>query len=101
MAWGLPAYYKITLENKSKHSISSVFEILNSSSFTIKNETDDIINITSNLSMMSWGEDIEIRFHDNSITINSKCSGFFPQIYDYGKNKKNVDEIINLINRIN
>ena len=52
------------------------------------------------INQSSWGEEIEIRFvNDNTLCVTSKC--VLPlQIFDSGKNKKNVQSIIGKIGEI-
>jgi len=93
MAFGFPAYYESTLENKVNYSKSDLLELIKKTYLLIEFHTDNMIYVKSKVNMWSWGEKIEIKLHDNSITIKSKC--FFPlQCVDWGKNKENVCELI-------
>ncbi len=45
----------------------------------------------------SWGEKLTVRFTDDGrIEIESKCSPF-PQLLDWGKNRKNVEQFLKLL----
>ena len=65
-------------------------------------DTSDANRFTARISINqnSWGEDIEIRFvSENTLRITSKC--ILPlQIFDSGKNKKNVQSIITKIDEL-
>jgi hypothetical protein len=43
---------------------------------------------------LSWGERVEIRFHDNYVYVNSICGpSSWPSIASWGQNRKNVEFI--------
>lgn len=43
-------------------------------------------------SWVSWGEEVRMRVMDNSVVIESKCTG--SQLVDWGKNKKNITRFL-------
>ncbi len=95
MALGLPSYYKKVLDQST---VSDFRERLDASldtlPFTVKRKDADKVVLKAGWSVWSWGENIKIDFSDNkSVTIISKC--VFPlQWIDYGKNKENVELLI-------
>ena len=48
-------------------------------------------------SLSSWGEEVSVKIDNGVSTIKSECTG--SQIIDWGKNKRNVNELINVIER--
>jgi rhomboid protease GluP len=49
-------------------------------------------------SMSSWSEEVEVRMNDTTVTLQSQCTG--NQIVDWGKNKKNIEELIVIIEEL-
>ena len=99
MAFGFPAYHtelyksdkdNIDLLNKIKEGIMSL-------GWKVSSQTSNKIIGSTSVSLMSWGEKLEIVKTDkNSCTITSKCS--LPiQCVDYGKNKSNVMKLISIL----
>lgn len=88
-------HYKIEFEineaDKSYiyESIQEAFTIL---SWNIVTSTDAKIEGHTSLSLSSWGESITIEIGDTNATIESKCIG--NQLFDWGKNKKNVESLL-------
>ena len=96
MAFGFPAYHENILDNKVNYSISDLVKLLKNTKFLIISNDDNIVFIKSKINVWSWGEKIEIKLHDNLITIKSNCS--FPfQCIDWGKNKENVVQLITIL----
>ena len=100
MSFGFPAYHEETITlNKSKddfvQDLKSGFKKLN---WSIKNESDSEINASNKINFLSWGEKIIIKFLDsNRVSITSKC--VLPtQRFDWGKNGKNVNSLLSLLN---
>lgn len=76
--------------------------VLQSIEFAFKQLGWEIVNASENkieghtsLSLSSWGESINVEIHTNKVTIESKCVG--NQLFDWGKNKKNVDSLLEQI----
>ena len=101
MSIGFPAHYSASIKNKSNYSIKELIKILKKTTFIIQYNSDGNIFLKAQLNAWSWGESIKITLNkegDNSINILSKCT--FPlQILDWGKNKKNVDMIVELLSK--
>ena len=50
------------------------------------------------VSGFSWGEQVAIRLsYDGAVTVRSRCQGIMFQIFDWGKNKRNVDSFFDLL----
>jgi len=49
-------------------------------------------------SMSSWSEEVQIKIEVGNITIKSECTG--NQLFDWGKNRKNIDSFFASFNRI-
>ena len=104
MAFGIPAYHTEIITNSSNYSISNLVEMLNDNaknqldsgsnpSFMVDNFVADTIYVKSKANLWSWGEKIEIKLIGNSINITSKCA-LPTQIFDWGKNKQNIAQLI-------
>src|SRR5687768_4080617 len=50
------------------------------------------------VSMSSWSEEIKVTIENGITSLKSECTG--NQMVDWGKNKKNIDELITKINEI-
>ena len=101
MSIGFPAHYSASIKNKSNYSIEELIKILKKTTFIIQYNSDENIFLKAQLNAWSWGESIKITLNrntDNSINISSKCA--FPlQCVDWGKNKKNVNMIVELLSK--
>jgi hypothetical protein len=65
--------------------------------FTEKSKFKPLITAKSGITIWSFGETIQITFIDkNTIEIQSKCN-FPTQMFDWGKNEKNVHTLVDLI----
>jgi len=63
--------------------------------FTEKSKFKPLITAKSGMTIWSFGETIQIMFIDKkTVEIQSKCKS---QIFDWGKNKKNVNTLVDLI----
>ena len=98
MSFGFPAYHKEIIDNKANYSIIELVEFLKKSKVFVKIRDEETVYFKTKINFSSYGENVEIRLCDNLISINSKCS--FPfQFVDWGKNKKNVIELVNLFEK--
>lgn len=50
------------------------------------------------MSMSSWSEQVKLTMKDNAADLQSECMG--NQVVDWGKNKKNIENLINAINEL-
>jgi hypothetical protein len=70
-----------------------VIKAIKTSHWKIKrNEASKIVATVSGFpKTLSWGERVEIRFHDNYVYVNSICDpSNWPSIASWGQNRKNV-----------
>jgi rhomboid protease GluP len=49
-------------------------------------------------SMSSWSEEVKVKIDDNKANLKSECTG--NQIADWGKNKKNIENLISTFNEL-
>ncbi len=79
-----------------------IIEVITHSKFKLveaNNDTFEILAITS-ISFKSWGENLYIRFESvGNETIMKFCSVTLFQIFSWGKNEKNYDDLLNEIDR--
>ena len=76
---------------------NKVIEVIENSKFKIQLVNQDKFEIfaTSPMSFKSWGENIYIDFReDDGKTIMNFCSATISQIYSWGKNEQNYDQLI-------
>ena len=93
----LPHYiieFEINEADKSlvNQSIEFAFKQL---SWNIVSSSEHKIEGHTSLSLSSWGESIIIDISDTKVIIESKCVG--NQLFDWGKNKKNVESLLEQI----
>lgn len=93
----LPHYiieFEINEADKSlvNQSIEFAFKQL---SWNIVSSSAHKIEGHTSLSLSSWGESIIIDISDTKVIIESKCVG--NQLFDWGKNKKNVESLLEQI----
>lgn len=74
-----------------------VTEYLKSQGIKFKKK-ENVIEYSTGTNFFSWGEKIIILFQDEIVSVRSKCK-LPTQILDWGKNKKNVKNIINVISK--
>ncbi len=87
--------YTVSENVKNLHDI--IIKSVSELSWSIQEEKDNKIIAVVESGMLSWGEKVVInKLTDNEISIVSKCS--LPiQFIDYGKNRKNVESLIEKI----
>jgi hypothetical protein len=77
-----------------------VMEVVNDSKFKLvdtDNEKLEILAISS-ISFLSWGENLYISFETRGDeTVMKFCSSTLFQIYSWGKNEKNISDLLNEI----
>jgi len=49
-------------------------------------------------SMSSWSEEVKVKIDGNNANLKSECTG--SQIADWGKNKKNIENLISTFNEL-
>jgi hypothetical protein len=99
MAFGFPAYHTEIYQPKSENInlLDKIKDAIISLGWKIESKNSNQIIGSTSASLMSYGERIKIVIKENgSYSITSKCS--FPiQCIDYGKNRKNVIDIISFL----
>ena len=100
MGFGIPAQHGIQFSIAGGPSVearSAVLASLHVLGWSIRQETDQMIIASATMSAMSWGEKITVQFLPNgSISVCSACA--FPlQLVDWGKNRQNVERLLEAI----
>jgi len=75
-----------------------IIEVINSSDFKLVETNKEKLEILaiSTITFKSWGENLYISFETNgNETIMKFCSATLFQIYSWGKNEKNYDNLLN------
>ena len=92
MAINIPAKYKeeIVVNGKNQADLMKLaLETVNSLDWATKNVTSTDFYATVGFSFKSFSEVIHIEISKDTVSIESRCVGV--QIYDWGKNKDNVN----------
>jgi hypothetical protein len=79
-----------------------IIEVINHSDFKLVESDEDKFEILaiSTITFKSWGENLYIIFETKgNETIMKFCSSTLFQIYSWGKNEKNYDDLLNEIER--
>lgn len=81
--------YKIPRERAVLEALAT----LKDCGFNIKEQTNDSIIATSGISLLSWGEDLEIVFDKRADGVEV-CITSMPtaQLFDWGKSEDNISE---------
>lgn len=77
-----------------------IIEVINNSNFKLVETNKEKLEILaiSSLTFKSWGENLYISFETNgNKTIMKFCSTTLFQMYSWGKNEKNYDDLLNNI----
>ena len=97
MAIGFPAYHIQRLNLRDTNLRVSVSAALEQTGWTVLETTKHSIRAKIGINLLTFGETIRITFiDDKTIEIHSKCR-LPTQIFDWGKNKRNVNTLVNLI----
>mgnify|MGYP001219223479 FL=1 len=97
MAIGFPAYHIQRLNLRDTNLRVSVSAALEQTGWTVLETTKHSIRAKIGINLWTFGETIQITFiDDKTIEIHSKCR-LPTQIFDWGKNKRNVNTLVNLI----
>jgi rhomboid protease GluP len=95
MAFGFPASYSASVElsgdrPNARETVRSIFDLLG---WRYTENHADHFTATVPMSGSSWGEKVTVTLEPPGVLkIHSVCN--FPQIFDWGKNKRNVDSFI-------
>jgi hypothetical protein len=101
MSFGFPAYHQQTetfyLNSGNLYSlVKSAFAELR---WKVTMDTPSHLEASATLNLASWGEKISVSIEGMTATIVSKC--LLPtQCIDWGKNKKNVTTLLNMLRRL-
>ncbi|MCC5915413.1 MAG: hypothetical protein JJU46_13650 [Balneolaceae bacterium] len=95
MAIGLPAKYRKRINHPFTEKIIRKFDNpLFIHPFKLVKKIENRITLRAKWSVWSWGEIITVDFSDkDTISIASRCSVPF-QLFDWGKNRENVDRLV-------
>jgi hypothetical protein len=97
MALGFPAQYieQIEIEVDRDVARQAIVETLESLGWIYESPNRDSFLAKTDVNILSWGEKVSVEFTENAaLRIRSVCSML--QIFDWGKNKKNVDSFVAL-----
>lgn len=97
----MPAKYKqsISTDNLPDHVfIALAIEAAKSLGWNIGNKTENGFNAFTQFSMSSFGEEIKVSIEYGIADLKSECTG--NQLIDWGKNKKNITELIAAIDQL-
>ena len=93
-------HFKKSYEIPKDLMYEKIIEVIDNSKFKLvdtDNEKFEILAI-STITFKSWGENLYISFEtDGNNTIMKFCSTTLFQIYSWGKNEKNYDDLLNTI----
>jgi hypothetical protein len=93
-------YSEKTFDISKELMFEKIIEVINNSNFKLVEADKDKFEIfaITNISWKSWGENIYISFETNGDeTVMKFCSVTLFQIYSWGKNEKNYDDLLNEI----
>jgi rhomboid protease GluP len=101
MAFGLsPKHSKVvSLNGISKEDfLTLAIEAAKALNWNISQTTKNGFIAFTEFSMSSWSEEIKLEVDEESIRIKSECTG--NQLVDWGKNKKNIEELTETIDQL-
>ena len=96
MTFGFPAFHTedYSPDEGRADMRAAVITTIQAISWSIREESPNMIFASSSVSLRSWGEKVTVSFlPDNSISVTSKCS-LPTQCFDWGKNKINVQKFL-------
>ena len=94
MAFGFPASYcaETKIDKPEAEVFDSIKEILKKLNWPYLEKENEIL-ASASITLRSWGEKIKFSIKNgNALLIESKCVF---QVFDWGKNKNNVDRFLN------
>jgi len=100
MAIGFPAKYEKTVEMHLDRAVlrEAIEGVLDTLGWSYRSDTADEFTARAPLTGFSWGERVTIHLsYDGVVSVKSKCEGVMFQIFDWGKNKQNVDSFFDLL----
>lgn len=79
-----------------KKPLSEVYnasvKALQESGFTVNEKKENVIRATSKISIVSWGEDMEVRLSSKPEGVEVKATSEAYQIFDWGKSEENLSK---------
>src|ERR1700748_3660414 len=98
MAFGFSPKYvqQLSLEELTPNQfLILIIEAAKASGWNVGYTSDSGLVAYTKFSMMSWGEEVKVQIdeHTNTASLKSECTG--TQLADWGKNKNNVNLLIN------
>ncbi len=90
--------YQKSYEIPKDLMFEKIIEVINNSDFKLVETNKEKLEILaiSTITFKSWGENLYINFKTNgNITIMKFCSTTLFQMYSWGKNEKNYDDLLN------
>lgn len=95
MAFGFSPKHEETIElnDLSKEAFFTIaLEVIKKLEWNLGYISKDGFIAYTKFSMSSYGEELKVIFNDNNVTVKSQCAG--SQLFDWGKNKDNVEAFI-------
>ena len=89
--------YKKSYDIPKGLMFKKIIEVINNSDFNLVDTNKEKLEILaiSNITFKSWGENLYINFETTeNTTIMKFCSSTLFQVYSWGKNEKNYDDLL-------
>lgn len=100
MAGGISPDRRVTIpleDYNSDHYLTILYQAMVNMGWHIGYFDHDGIIAYTNISWESYSEEVSARIIDNSVVIKSECVGYQAFFTDYGKNRKNLDRLLDEI----
>jgi len=100
MSIGFPPKYEKTVEMHLDRAVlrEAIAGVLDTLGWSFRSDTADEFVARAPMSGFSWGERVTIHLsYNGAVTVRSKCEGVMFQIFDWGRNKRNVDSFFDLL----
>lgn len=101
MAFGFPPTYTESLQVDlldNDHFLLFAIEAAKLQNWDVSFISENEFTAYTKFSMVSWSEEVNITISENTITIKSACTSI--QLFDWGKNKKNIENFISTFEEI-
>jgi rhomboid protease GluP len=101
MAFGFSPKHEQTIELESltkEDFIAISIEVVKQLEWNLSYTSEKGFIAYTKISMSSYGEELKITIENNTAIIKSECAG--SQLFDWGKNKRNVESFISTFNDI-
>jgi len=100
MAGGITPNRTVTIplgDYNSDHYLTLLYQAMVNRGWHIGYFDHDGIVAYTNISWSSYSEEVSARIKNNSVVIKSECVGYQALFTDYGKNRKNIDLLLDEI----